>query len=115
MGVVIDLPTIAARSGISLKELEETEKGSVSGNLRRIAEFDWDQLRRSTELNGATDIALTFADYLGIQNRQAADFAQLLPATRRFVEDIERVSGRPVSLISVRFAKDGVIDRRGEN
>jgi hypothetical protein len=54
---------IARRSQIPLEELVRTEKGSRSGKQRRVAEFDWHQLRRSVELNGATDIALTFTDY----------------------------------------------------
>lgn len=103
---------ISRRSGIELKELRRVEKGSVSKKQRRVAEFDWDLLRRSAELNGATDIALTFADYLDVRNRNARRFDQLQPETIRFIEEVERVSGAPVSLISTRFHLRSVIDRR---
>jgi adenylosuccinate synthase len=77
-----------------------------------LAEFDWAQLRRSTLLNGPTDIALTFADYIDIANRQAYRVDQLTLETLRFMEEVERVSGVPVSLISTNFNWRNVIDRR---
>jgi adenylosuccinate synthase len=40
---------------------------SVSKKQRRVAEFDWVQLRRAAVLNGPTDIALTLSDYLSIE------------------------------------------------
>jgi adenylosuccinate synthase len=103
---------ISRRSGIKLAELRRVERGSVSKKQRRVGEFDWDLLRRSAELNGATDIALTFADYLDVRNREARRFDQLQPDTIRFIEEVERVSGAPVSLISTRFHLRSVIDRR---
>jgi adenylosuccinate synthase len=77
-----------------------------------VAEFDWAQLMSSVRLNGATDIALTFTDYLDKDNRQARRFEQLKPATRRFVEEIEMTTHLPVSLISANFDGRGLIDRR---
>ncbi|WP_249135823.1 adenylosuccinate synthetase [Bradyrhizobium sp. AUGA SZCCT0176] len=112
MGIEIDFQTVADRSGISVEEITEIEVGSVSGNQRRIAEFDWEQLRRSAAINGATDIALSFSDYISVENRQARRFEQLTDETRAFVADVERVANAPVSLISTRFHRFGVIDRR---
>ncbi len=103
---------IAKRSGIPLAELLRVEKGSVSNKQRRVGEFDWELLRRAAELNGATDIALTFVDYLDIRNREARRFDLLQPETIRFIEEVERVSRAPVSLISTRFHARSVIDRR---
>lgn len=101
---------IAARSGIPAAEI--SERGSVSGNRRRVAEFDWLMLRRSAELNGVTDVALTFADYLDVKNRDAYRYDQLQPDTIRFVEEVEQVAGAPVSLIATNFSRRSVIDRR---
>jgi adenylosuccinate synthase len=103
---------VAARSSVPLEELTNHERGSVSGNKRRVAEFDWQLLRRASELNGATDIALTFADYLNIKNRDARRYEQLTSATIEFVEEVERVAGVPVSLIGTRFDIRSLIDRR---
>lgn len=103
---------LSARSGVPLEELNSVEKGSVSGKKRRVSEFDWAQLRRAVELNGATDIALTFTDYLDIMNREARRFDQLTQPTMQFIEEIEQVAGVPVSLIATRFEARSIIDRR---
>ena len=112
MDVPITYEQLAERSGIGVEELKRIEKTTTTGKQRRLAEFDWKQLRRSTLLNGPTDIALTFADYIRIENRDAYRFDQLTPETLRFIEEIERVSGVPVNLISTNFGWRNVIDRR---
>ena len=103
---------LSARSGIPIGELKTTEKTTTTKRQRRLAEFDWEQLRRSVLLNGPTDIALTFVDYLSIKNRDAFRFDQLTLDTLRFVEEVARVSGQPVTLISTNFNWRNVIDRR---
>ncbi|WBQ04454.1 adenylosuccinate synthetase [Kribbella sp. CA-293567] len=112
MSQEISYEELARRSGVPLEELVRTEKGSVSNRQRRLAEFDWALLRSSVELNGATDLALTFADYLDVQNREAQRYDQLTDRTIQFVEEVERVSGVPVSLMTTRFDVRSVIDRR---
>lgn len=103
---------LADRSGISIEELKGTEKTTTTGRQRRIGEFDWEQLRRSCVLNGPTDIALTFVDYLSIKNRDAYRYEQLTDDTLLFVEEVERVAGVPVSMMSTKFGWRNVIDRR---
>jgi adenylosuccinate synthase len=103
---------ISERSGLELDALEGAEKGSVSGNQRRVGEFDWALLRKASVLNGPTDIALTFVDYLSATNRNARRYEQLDPETIRFIEEVERVAGAPVTLISTRFDARSIIDRR---
>lgn len=112
MSQPISFEEIAKRSGLPPETLVQQEVGSVSGRRRRVAEFDWAQLRRSLLLNGATDIALTFADYFGVKNRKAYRYEQLTDDTLRFIEEIEKVSGVPVSLISTDFSERNIIDRR---
>ena len=112
MELEISYEELAARSGIDIGELKTTETTTTTKKQRRLAEFDWEQLHRSTILNGPTDIALTFVDYLNRANRSAYRFDQLKLETVRFVEEVERVSGVPVSLISTNFSWRNVIDRR---
>jgi adenylosuccinate synthase len=112
MSQELDWEHVADRSGLDLGEILKTEKGSVSRNQRRVAEFDWTQLRQAVEINGATDIALTFADYLDAENDKARRFDQLTEETIRSIEEIERVAGTPVTLISTRFHERSIIDRR---
>ena len=108
----VSLEDISARSGIPLDELKLTEKTTTTERQRRIAEFDWEQFRDSVQFNGPTDIALTFVDYLGKKNGLAYRFERLNGETIRFVEELERVSGRPVSLLSTGFNWRNIIDRR---
>ena len=109
MGRETTLEAVSKVSGIPMEEFEVTEKGTISGVTRRIAEFDWAQFRRSVLINGATDIAVTFADYLGIDNRLAESFEQLNTGTREFIKRIESVSGAPVTIVSKEFG--GVLER----
>ena len=112
MSQEICLKVVSERSGIALDELEETERTSTTDRKRRIAEFDWNLLRKASTLNAPTDIALTFTDYLSIENRYAKRFDQLQPETIRFIQEVERVSRAQVSLITTGFNSRSVIDRR---
>jgi adenylosuccinate synthase len=112
MELEISYEELASRSGIDIRELKKTETTTTTKKQRRLAEFDWVQLHRSTMLNGPTDIALTFVDYINKANRSAFRFDQLTTEAVRFIEEVERVSGVPVNLISTNFSWRNVIDRR---
>lgn len=112
MGKEINLKIVSERSKLPLQQLQKTEITSTTHRKRRIAEFNWELLRRASALNGPTDIALTFADYLNSQNANARRFEQLDKETIHFIEEVERVAAAPVSLISTRFDFRGIIDRR---
>jgi adenylosuccinate synthase len=112
MGNELDWAVISGRSGIPLGELLAAERTTTTDKKRRVAEFDWNLLRRAASLNGPTDIALTFADYVTIENRKARRFEQLSEDTIRLVEEIERVAAAPVSLITTRFDARSIVDRR---
>lgn len=112
MDFEVDMEEIHRRSGIPLDQLRRAERTTTTNKERRIAEFDWVQFKDSVQLNGPTDIALTFVDYFDVANREAYRFEQLTEETIRFVEEVERVSGRPVSMLSTAFNWRNVIDRR---
>jgi len=103
---------VSKRSGIPLEELQDKERTTTTDRKRRVSEFDWDLFRRGVSLNAPTDIALTFVDYVKIENREARRFEQLSEETILFIEELERVASAPVSLISTRFAARSIIDRR---
>lgn len=108
----IPYQVVADRSGLPVSDIMATEVGSVSGVPRRMGEFEWEQVRRAAAINGATDVALTFADYLNGENRSADRYDQLSTETKNFVAEVERVANAPVSLISTRFSERAIIDRR---
>lgn len=103
---------VARRSGLPIASLKKTERTSTTNRKRRVGEFDWQLLRSAASLNGATDIALTFADYLSKENMRARRFEQLTDETIRFIEGVESVACAPVSLIATRFHHRSIIDRR---
>ncbi|MDL2263155.1 adenylosuccinate synthetase [Synergistaceae bacterium OttesenSCG-928-I11] len=103
---------VSERSRVPLEELNEKEKTSSTGRKRRVAEFDWDLLKKAASLNAPTDIALSFVDYFDIHNRNARRFEQLTEETKSFIEEVERVSRAPVSLVSTRFRSRSILDRR---
>lgn len=110
---------IAEFAGLEGETLNAVEKTSTTRRSRRVGWFEWDQFRKACALNAPTDIVLTFADYLSSANSQARRFEQLDPETIKFVEELERVSQAPVSLINTRFSRDAgasdlrsLIDRR---
>jgi adenylosuccinate synthase len=108
----VSFAEVARRSGLSRQVLERAERTSTTNRPRRVSEFDWVLLRRAASLNGPTDVALTFVDYLAKSNTRARRFEQLTDETIRFIEEVERVAAAPVSLISTRFHFRSIIDRR---
>ena len=103
---------IARRSGLKAATLRKAERTTTTKRKRRVGEFDWVLLRKASSLNAPTDVALTFVDYFSKANQDAVRFEQLDAETIRFIEEVERIVGAPVSLISTRFDARGVIDRR---
>jgi adenylosuccinate synthase len=112
MSKELEWEDVETRAGAERGEFAAVEKGSVSHNQRRVAEFDWVLLRRSASLNAPTDIALTFADYINKKNSEARRFEQLTEATIKFIEEVETVASAPVTLISTKFHSNGILDRR---
>ncbi len=103
---------LARRSGHSGSRLRKAEKTTTTGKRRRIGEFEWLLLHRAALLNGVTDIALTFTDYIDRGNVKAKRFEQLTQDTINFIQEVECVAGAPVSLISTGFSSRSIIDRR---
>ena len=108
----LDWKEIARRAGVPLQAIKTNERTSTTNRERRVGAFDWVLLRKNSALNGPTDIAITFTDYLTPLNANARRYEQLSPETIRFIEEVERVGAAPVSLISTRFDFRSIIDRR---
>jgi len=112
LSIPLNWTIIAKRSRLDAHTLRQAERTSTTHRRRRVGEFDWDLLRKAATLNSPTDVALTFVDYLSASNRDARRFEQLTPESIRFIQEVERVSSAPVSLISTRFDYRSIIDRR---
>jgi adenylosuccinate synthase len=108
----LDWDEIAKRANVPVDQIKTNERTSTTNRQRRVGAFDWALLRKSSALNGPTDIAITFTDYLHPRNADARRYDQLTLETIRFIEEVERVGAAPVSLISTRFDFRSIIDRR---
>ena len=108
----LDWDEIARRADVPVREIKTNERTSTTNRERRVGAFDWVLLRKNAALNGPTDLAITFTDYLNPSNAEARRYEQLSPETIRFIEEIEHVGAAPVSLISTRFDFRSIIDRR---
>jgi adenylosuccinate synthase len=108
----VDWEQIAKRAKVRVDDIRTNERTSTTNRERRVGAFDWALLRKSSGLNGPTDIAITFTDYLHPHNTEARRYDQLTLETIRFIEEFERVGAAPVSLISTRFDFRSIIDRR---
>ena len=108
----LDWDEIARRAEVPVSEIKTNERTSTTNRQRRVGAFDWLLLRKNAALNGPTDLAMTFADYLNPSNAEARRYEQLSSDTIRFIEEVERVGAAPVSLVSTRFDFRSIIDRR---
>ncbi|NIQ05304.1 MAG: adenylosuccinate synthetase, partial [Candidatus Korarchaeota archaeon] len=97
---------------------EDTEKrgwaefGTVTGRLRRAADFNFDLARRAVMLNSATQVAITKLDILFPDTAHKTSFEQLTPPAKSFIQKIEDELGVPVAIIGTGPESKDVIDRR---
>jgi adenylosuccinate synthase len=104
----IDWQTVTAESGYAEPLVELT---TVTQKVRRVARFDLQAVRRAAELTSASEIALTFADYLDASALNCREFDFLPKKIKEFVEQLEQGTGVPVSLIGTGADTASIIER----
>lgn len=77
------------------------EYTTVTNKLRRIARFDFEQVKRAVLLNRPSKIALNFLDYLDAANRAAVEYELLTDATKIFVDKLQSSLAVPVQYLGV--------------
>lgn len=90
------------------------EYGSVTGRLRRAAPFNLDYAKRAVVLNSATQVAITKLDFLFPEARGVKEWSKLPVQARRWIEEIETVLRKPVTLIGTGEEVEETIDRSRE-
>jgi adenylosuccinate synthase len=89
--------------------LLQKELTTVTKRLRRVFTFSDSQLRESALVNGATKIALNFANYVDYSVYGAKTYEQLTPKVLDFMRRIEDVTKLPVTIIGTGPQIDHVI------
>ena len=97
---------------------EETEKkgwaefGTVTGRLRRAAEFDFNLARRAVMLSSATQIAITKLDVRFPECSGVKSMSELSNNAKSFIKNIEEKLEVYVTLIGTDPIVDDVVDLR---
>jgi adenylosuccinate synthase len=88
------------------------EYGVRTGRRRRkAAGLSWPHLETAVELNGPTQLALTFCDHLDPLAAQARTFAELPTSVRQLVDELEERSELPVTLCDCGKNFEHIIER----
>jgi adenylosuccinate synthase len=83
---------------------EQTERTTVTKKVRRVATFSYEQVAEAVRINGATEIALTFADYIdpSIYGKTGLN-GELIdedhPTVAQMIARLERKTGIDVGMV----------------
>lgn len=81
------------------EEVMAGELTTVTKRLRRVFSFSEMQLRDAVAANGATKIALNFANYIDWSCFGTSQYHALPEKVKRFIGDIENIAGIPVTVV----------------
>lgn len=93
-------------------DVEFGEMTTVTKKMRRVFEMNWDRLRYVTMLNRPTGIAINFAQYVDWEMSGANLASQITPKMKKFIKEVESVTGVPVVLIGTGARNCDIIDLR---
>lgn len=79
--------------------LATKELTTVTKRLRRVFTFSEEQLYDAVTINGATQIALNFANYIDWSCYGTNDFDALPPKVKQFISMVEDVAHIPVTIV----------------
>jgi adenylosuccinate synthase len=88
------------------------ETAAGTGRDRRSAPFNMELAKKAVTINGATQIALTKLDCLHPESEAARTYEELPKEAKQFIEDIEKQTHTPVTLIGTGPDALDLIDRR---
>ena len=101
---------------LSPEEIESMglfEPSSIGGKMRRKAKgIDFDLLKYAVEINGATQIALTFIDHYDPESKNAKVEKDLGLKARLLIDKIEDMFNIPVTFVDTGKAYNNIIDMR---
>lgn len=103
---------IAERGGIPFEEISEFT--TVTKKLRRVFEIDWDRLRAMVAINGVTQIALNFANYIDWEIKGKSEEMDLTPKVLAFMQKVQLEVGVPVTLVGTGAKDNEIIDLRSK-
>lgn len=114
-GGYVDSPEItweevARRSGTPRESI--TELTTVTKKLRRVFEPSFERLREMCNVNGVTQIALNFANYIDYNIYGKKNVEDITDKVWEFIYKVEAETGVPVTLIGTGPKDEDIIDLR---
>lgn len=114
-----DVGREAGMPDVEIAKLTENERTTVTKRVRRVATLDLEQIVDACESNGATSVALNFAQYISWSDHKKrqtfkgdrAAFDGLSEKTRHFVEAIESATKLTVGYIGTGRDIDDMVER----
>jgi len=108
------------KNEITWKELQELsgypyepiEFTTVTKQVRRVALFDIDLVKKATIVNKPTQIALNGVDYIDYVNKGLKNFDALTENAKKFIRSIESETKTEVDFVGTGPANEEIIDRR---
>lgn len=91
------------------ESLLKKELTTVTKRLRRVFTFSDRQLREAALVNGATKIALNFANYIDYSVSGVNDYEKLTPKVKDFIARVEDVTKIPVTVVGTGPQVDHVV------
>jgi adenylosuccinate synthase len=88
------------------------EIAAGTGRDRRSAPFNFEVARKAVTINGATQAAITKLDCVYPGCKSIKEFDQLPKEAKHFIDEIEKQTGIPVTLIGTGQEALDIIDRR---
>lgn len=96
------LPREMSKSEADVRKIIEFGGGSweIPNRRRRVGKMDFNALKYSAEVNGATEIALMGADYFDASIREKRSRRYISPPLKQLIARLQKTTGLPVKLIS---------------
>ena len=123
--VVLAVKTMPTREGagsLGARELTQeqiiknglTEKSSIGGVIRRKGEgVNWEMLSYAAEINGATQIALTFCDHYDPLVTGVTEKSGLTDRIWQLIERVQKETGVPVTMLNTGKPFFSMVDLTG--
>lgn len=101
---------VAERSGTPIEEIREMT--TVTKKLRRVFEPNFDRLREMVVVNGVTQIALNFANYIDYSMLGKTEVSDITEKVWDFIFKVQEATQVPVTMVGTGARDCDIIDMR---
>jgi adenylosuccinate synthase len=91
---------------------EVVEMTTVTGKVRRVAEFDIEIVKKAIQVNRPTQIALQFLNYVYPEDEDKTNWDDLTDASKKYIKALEKDFDVPITLVGTGSGSKSMIDRR---